>query len=230
MKSFNHVNAKSLEEVQAALADGKTELIAGGTDLMGTLKDNLLRTYPANVVNLKSVPGLDFIKEEGGMLKIGATTRLGDIAAQPVVRRSTALSQAASRVALRIRGWGPSRATLRSCTALVFRKPENHFDCKRKGRRCFAVGDNRYHSIFGAVGSCMAVHPSDGPGLIALNARVVTPADGRRRETFDVKVPGTRFWSRVIARSGSPPPAGRKARSSSSRSASRSTSRSSTAR
>ena len=44
MKAFNHVNAKSLAEVQTALADGKTNLIAGGTDLLGTLKDNILRT------------------------------------------------------------------------------------------------------------------------------------------------------------------------------------------
>ena len=122
MKAFNHVNAKSLEEVRTALADGKTELIAGGTDLMGTLKDNLLRTYPANVVNLKSVPGLDFIKEEGGMLKIGATTRLGDIAAHPVVKEKyTALSQAASRVATpHAARWGPSGAPCAAAPLLVF--------------------------------------------------------------------------------------------------------------
>ena len=80
MKAFNHVNAKSLEEVQTALADGNTNLIAGGTDLLGTLKDNILRTYPETVINLKTVPGLDYIKEEGGMLKVGALTRLEDIA------------------------------------------------------------------------------------------------------------------------------------------------------
>ena len=197
MKAFNHVNAKSLEEVRTALADGKTELIAGGTDLMGTLKDNLLRTYPANVVNLKSVPGLDFIKEEGGMLKIGATTRLSDIAAHPVVKEKyTALSQAASRVAtphIREMGTiGGNLAQLHRCW--YFRKPENRFDCKRKGgEKCFAMsGDNRYHSIFGAVGSCIAVHPSDtAPALIALNARVVTTSRTIEAENFfDVKTPG----------------------------------------
>jgi CO/xanthine dehydrogenase FAD-binding subunit len=37
------------------------------------------------------------------------------------------------------------------------------------------TGDNRYHSIFGAEGMCIAVHPSDiAPALIALDAQVVT--------------------------------------------------------
>src|SRR5512145_934779 len=100
MKPFNHVNATSLVEVKTALADGKTTIIAGGTDLLGTLKDNILRDYPATVINLKTVPGLDYIKEEKGMLKIGAATRLADIAANEVIQKKyTALAQAAGRVA-----------------------------------------------------------------------------------------------------------------------------------
>ena len=54
------------------------------------------------------------------------------------------------------------------------------------------TGDNRYHSIFGADGGCLAVHPSDtAPALIALNAKVVT--DRRTNEAekfFEVKKPG----------------------------------------
>jgi xanthine dehydrogenase YagS FAD-binding subunit len=181
MKAFNHVNAKSLAEVQTALADGKTDLIAGGTDLLGTLKDNILRTYPETVINIKTVvPGLDYIKEEGGMLKIGAATRLADIAADSKVKaKYTALAQAASRVATphvrEMATIGGNISQLHRCW--YFRKPENRFDCIRKGgNTCFAMtGDNRYHSIFGADQGCLAVHPSDtAPALIALNAQVVT--------------------------------------------------------
>ena len=197
MKAFNHVNATSLAEVKTALADGKTNLIAGGTDLLGTLKDNILPTYPSTVINLKTVPGLDYIKEEGGMLKIGAVTRLADIAADPVIKKKyTALAQAASRVATpHVRDMGTiagNIAQLHRCW--YFRKPENRFPCLRKGgNTCFAMtGDNRYHSIFGAVNRCLAVHPSDtAPALIALNAKVVT--DKRTIEAekfFDVKQPG----------------------------------------
>ncbi len=196
MRPFNHTNATSIAEIKTALADGKTTLIAGGTDLVGTLKDNILRDYPLTVINLKSVPGLDYIKEEGGVLKIGAATHLGDIAADATIQKKyTALAQAASRVAsphIRDMGTiGGNIAQLHRCW--YFRKPENRFDCKRKGgNTCFAMtGDNRYHSIFGAMGGCIAVHPSDtAPALVALNAKIVT--DKRQIEAenfFDVKQP-----------------------------------------
>jgi len=196
MKPFNHTNATSLAEVKTALSDGKTTLIAGGTDLLGTLKDNILRTYPSTVINLKTVPGLDFIKEKDGMLKIGATTRLADIAANPTVQKKyTALAQAASRVATpHVRDMGTiggNIAQLHRCW--YFRKPENRFDCIRKGgKKCFAMsGDNRYHSIFGAANRCIAVNPSDtAPALIALNAKVLTDRRTIEAENFfDVKKP-----------------------------------------
>jgi xanthine dehydrogenase YagS FAD-binding subunit len=195
MKAFNHTNAKTLAEAQTALAGGKTTLIAGGTDLIGMLKDNVLPTYPETLINIKTVPNLDYIKEEGGMLKIGATTRLADIAGNPAINRKyTALAQAAGRVATpHVRDMGTiggNLAQLHRCW--YFRKPENRFNCIRKGGdRCFAMtGDNRYHSIFGAVNRCIAVHISDtAPALMALNAKVVTNKRTIEAENlFDVKV------------------------------------------
>ena len=159
MKPFNHVNAKSLEEAAALInanGAGKTSLIAGGTDLLGTLKDNILPDYPKTVVNLKSVPGLDTIEEDGRTLKIGALTRLCDIAENPTVKEKyTALAQAAKSAATpNIRNMATiagNIAQLNRCW--YFRKSDNRFDCIRKGGdECFAIlGDNRYHSIFGGV-------------------------------------------------------------------------------
>ena len=196
MKAFNHTDAKTLAEVKTALAGGKADIIAGGTDLIGRLKDNVLPTYPATLINIKTVPGLDYIKEEAGVLKIGATTRLADIAASPVVNQKyTALAQAAGRVATpHVRDMGTiggNLAQLHRCW--YFRKPENRFPCIRKGgTSCFAMtGDNRYHSIFGAVNKCIAVNISDtAPALIALNAKIVTTARTIEAEQFfDVKIP-----------------------------------------
>ena len=196
MKAFTHTNAKTLAEAATALAGGKTNLIAGGTDLIGRLKDNVLPTYPESLINIKTIPGLDTIKEEGGVLKIGAVTRLADIAADPRINKKyTALAQAAGRVATpHVRDMGTiggNIAQLHRCW--YFRKPENRFPCVRKGGdRCFAMtGDNRYHSIFGAVNRCIAVNISDtAPALIALNAKVVT---NKRtidaEEFFDVRNP-----------------------------------------
>jgi len=196
MKAFNHTNATTLAEAQTALAGGNSMLIAGGTDLIGTLKDNILPTYPETLINIKTIPDLDYIREEGGTLKIGATTRLADIADNATIKQKyTALSQAASRVATpHVRDMGTiggNLAQLHRCW--YFRKPENRFNCIRKGgNQCFAMmGDNRYHSIFGAVNKCIAVHISDtAPALIALNAKVVTNKRTIEAENFfDVKMP-----------------------------------------
>ncbi len=190
------MNAKTLAEAKTALAGSKNSLIAGGTDLLGLLKDNILRTCPETLVNIKTIPGLDYIKEEGGMLKIGATTRLADIADNPTVKQKyTALAQAALRVGTpHVRDMGTIGGNITQLhRCWYFRKPENRFDCIRKGgKRCFAMmGNNRYHSIFGAVNNCIAVHPSDtAPAFIALDAKVLTDRRTIKAENFfDVKVP-----------------------------------------
>jgi xanthine dehydrogenase YagS FAD-binding subunit len=216
MKAFNHVNATTLDNAGKKLAGGKAAIIAGGTDLIGQLKDNIFcqyeddrfgkikdkataPKYPSTLVNIKTIaPTLDYIKEEGGLLKIGATRRLADIANDRLVKQKyTALAQAASRVATpHVRDMGTiagNIAQLHRCW--YFRKPENRFPCIRKGgEKCFAMsGDNRYHSIFGpAKGiACIAVHPSDvAPALIALDAKIMTTARTIPVEQFfDVKIP-----------------------------------------
>ena len=201
MKGFNHTNAKTLAEAKTALAGGKAEIIAGGTDLIGRLKDNILpdKMYPVTVINIKTItPSLDYIKEDAGVLKIGAATRLSDIAShQAVNKKYTALAQAALRVATpHVRDMGTiggNLAQLHRCW--YFRKPENRFPCVRKGgTTCFAMmGDNRCHSIFRNVNKCIAVHPSDvAPALIALNASVVTNVRKLAAENFfDVKFPSS---------------------------------------
>ncbi len=181
LKKFQHVNATTLDEATSILAGGKAQVIAGGTDLIGTLRAQFLIDYPETVVNLKTIPGLDYIKEEGGMLKIGALTRLEDIAIDSTVKsKYAALAEAAHKTAsphIREMGTiGGNICQLNRCW--YFRKPNNWFDCLRKNPTglCYAqLGDNRYHSIFGGVGGCFAVNPSDtAPALVVLDAKVVT--------------------------------------------------------
>ena len=154
MRPFNHYNAKTLDEAIAALQKGEANVIAGGVDLLGTLKDNITPEYPKTVVNLKTIPGLDYIKEEDGELRIGATTRLADIGRSELVKeKAAALYEAGNLTAtpnIREMGTiGGNIAQLPRCW--YFRKLENRFFCDRKGgNTCYAIqGDNRYHSIFG---------------------------------------------------------------------------------
>ena len=88
MKSFSHVNAKTVKEAVKLLKNSKggAKLMAGGTDLLGTLKDKILPDYPETIVNIKAIPHLNRIEEDGGDLKIGALAKLEDIAESPVVK------------------------------------------------------------------------------------------------------------------------------------------------
>ncbi|MFA6613069.1 MAG: FAD binding domain-containing protein [Dehalococcoidales bacterium] len=194
---FEHINATSLDEAAAALAEEGTMATAGGTDIIGTLRFSVLpdALYPTKLVNLKSIPGLDYIKEEGGTLKIGALTRLEDIAINTTVKtKYSCLAEAARKTAsphIREMGTiGGNICQMNRCW--YFRCNDNRFDCIRKGgNMCFAMmGDNRYHSIFGAIGACIAVNPSDtAPALVALDATVITT----RRE-----IAAGDFWAVAI--------------------------------
>jgi xanthine dehydrogenase YagS FAD-binding subunit len=194
MRKFRHINAASVDEAVSWLKryGHRAYVIAGGTDLLGKLKDEILPTYPESIVNLKTIPGLDSIKEEDGMLRIGALARLHDIAVNPTVKdRYPALAIAAHRTASpNIRQMGTIGGNIcQDIRCWYYRNPRNRFPCLRKGGgRCYAIdGDNRYHSIFGGSveGGCYAVHPSDtAPALIVLDANIVTSHRTIEAENF----------------------------------------------
>jgi len=221
MRAFEHFNATTLEQAVAILGryGGRARVIAGGTDLLGKLKDEILPKYPEALVNLKSIPGLDYLREDRGTLKIGALTRLEDIANHPAVKeRFGALAQAAGRAASpHLREMGTLAGNIcQDIRCWYYRYPNNRFPCLRKGGgRCYAVeGDNRYHSIFGGTvaNGCYAVHPSDtAPVLIALNAVVRTTKRTLPLEDFfDVKVGGTTVLDadEIVSEFEIPDPAG----------------------
>ncbi|MBA4369477.1 MAG: molybdopterin dehydrogenase [Desulfobacterium sp.] len=194
MKDFMHFNAYSVDEAVALLSryGGNAGIIAGGTDLLGKMKDRILPSYPEALINIKTIPGLDQIENKEGMISIGALVTLSRVAEHPVIRKEfTALAEAASRTASpHLRNMGTLAGNIcQDIRCWYYRAPQNRFSCLRKGGgRCYAIkGDNRYHSIFGGSvkAGCFAVHPSDtAPALIALNARIITSRRSISAETF----------------------------------------------
>jgi xanthine dehydrogenase YagS FAD-binding subunit len=184
VKRFVHIDPSTLDEAVSYLRRyrGGASVLAGGTDLLGKMKDRVLPEYPEAIINLKSIPGLDFIAEDGDVLRIGALTRIEDIASDAVVQsRYAALAEAARRTASpHLREMGTLGGNIcQDIRCWYYRNPGNRFPCLRKGGgKCYAIdGDNRYHSIFGASveQGCCAVHPSDtAPALVALDARIET--------------------------------------------------------
>ena len=101
MRKFNYFNPKNLEEAFSFLADLKEDekacLIAGGTDIILELEEK--KISPDVVVNLKSIKELDYVKEDGEFLRIGATASFTKISTNELVlKNANALAQAASKV------------------------------------------------------------------------------------------------------------------------------------
>ncbi|MBG0791342.1 MAG: FAD binding domain-containing protein [Desulfovibrionaceae bacterium] len=185
MRRFNHFNASTMENAVSLLneSEGPAYVIAGGSDLMGCLKDNLWIEAPERVVNLKTIPGLKYILVEDGDLHLGALATLTEIAESDTVKLQwPGLAEAARRTASPLlRNMGTIAGNIcQENRCWYFRYPDKiggRIDCVRKGgKRCLAVpGDHRFHSIFGAVNKCIAVNPSDtAPALVVLDATVKT--------------------------------------------------------
>jgi xanthine dehydrogenase YagS FAD-binding subunit len=197
MKSFQHFSAKTLREASSLIEKfhGKAKVNAGGTDLLGCLRDQCLEEYPEAVIDIKGIPGLDFIKAGARGVRIGALTKLVDLVQSPVIKEQyPLLAQAARSVAApNIRNMATVGGNLaQEIRCWYFRYPKHiggPITCLRKGgKSCNAVaGDNRYHSIFGAAPAaedaqthqvrrgCFAIHPSDlAIALVALNASIIT--------------------------------------------------------
>ena len=181
LKRFLHEDAGSVTEAVSLLEEnvGEAKIIAGGTDLLGTMQKNIYANSPKVLVNIKTIPDLDYIKEEGGVLKIGSLALLSDITNNATIKNKyIALAEAADKVAsLHIRHMGTLGGNLcQETRCWYYRAPNNHFFCFRKGGTlCFAlVGDNRYNAILGGQ-VCFAVCPSDTAiALEALDATIVT--------------------------------------------------------
>ena len=173
LPNFNYVRAQSLEEAQQQLSTDGARVCAGGSDLLGCLRDEVF-----DCSKVVSITGLDQLRgvtrSRDGGISIGALTSIADVAADPNIRELyPGLAQAASEVA------SPQLRNQGTIGGNICQKPRcwyyrGEFNCLRKGGdTCYAmVGENQYHCILGGY-RCYIVHPSDtAPALLSLNATV----------------------------------------------------------
>ena len=196
MKAFEWTNATTVAEAVNALKsdaapadlDDVARPIAGGQDLLTTMKDYITR--PARVVNLKSIRGLDKIESDGkGGLRIGALVTLNQLEEDAMVRKNfPGLAEAAHSVGTaQIRNLGTVGGNLCQRPRCWYFRLEEVVCLKKGGTECYAAtGENKYHAIFGG-GPSYIVHPSDlAPMLLALGASVnVTGGHGKRTIPLD---------------------------------------------
>ena len=96
-KEYSFHAPKKLEEALSLLArhGDDAKVLGGGMSLVPVMTLGLMQ--PEVVVSLNHVPGLDYVKEDGSTIRIGALTRHEKIRTDSVVQRNfPLLSQAAS--------------------------------------------------------------------------------------------------------------------------------------
>lgn len=180
--SFSYIRARSLDEAIRYLSLDGARAHAGGTDLLGCLRDRVFDlTTVVSIVGLKELRGIE--ATPAGGLRIGSLTTIAEVARHPVIEsKYRALSMAASEVASpQLRHQGTIGGNLCQKPRCWYYRGE--FQCLRKGGdQCYAVeGQNPYHCIFGGE-NCFIVHPSDtAPALVALQASVVIAGPNGKR-------------------------------------------------
>ena len=185
MDNFSYSRPSTLKDAATQVARekefGKVALMAGGTDLLGEMKDNLIA--PERLVHIRHLKELQGIRAVSTGLRIGAATLLADIVENPMVQEKTPLlAMAAGKVGTpQIRNMGTIGGNLcQRPRCWYFR---NNYPCfKHGGNTCFsAVGENDFHAILDA-GPSFIVHPSDtAPALVALGATARIVGGARER-------------------------------------------------
>ena len=189
---LKHIDAESVAEALFWLHQYKenARVLAGGTDLLGLLKDRV--TGPKLpvlevLVNVKPIQEMNqIISDEEGGLRIGSAITLAHLETSDVIRQNFPALLAASRqvATTQVRNMGTIGGNIcQRPQCLYFRRPD--FPCYKKGgTKCYAVtGEHRhYHSIL-KNGRCAMAHPSDmAPVLVALQAKVVIAGRDQEKE------------------------------------------------
>jgi xanthine dehydrogenase YagS FAD-binding subunit len=174
------------QAIAAQERDAGLAFIAGGTDLIGLIKDRA--ALPERLLDINGLPGMAGIEPlPGGGLRIGALARMSDVAADAQVRRhfpviAEALLAAASG---QLRNMASMGGNIMQRTRCAYFRDEDELPCnkRRPGSGCAALhGLNRNHAIFGWSESCVATHPSDlAVALAALDAIVIVRGQAGER-------------------------------------------------
>jgi carbon-monoxide dehydrogenase medium subunit len=174
---MDYFEPKTVSEALSLLAKhgAEAKIIAGGTDVMVDIK---YKEEPGCLVNIKKIPGLDGIRENGAGLRIGALATIRDVETSAVVRDKLAVLWESSHqfASLQIRNTAtiggnicrasPSGETLTPLLVL-----------EAKGKLAFADGERTepFTAFFQGPGKC-----SVGSKGLLMEIEVPYPAAGSR--------------------------------------------------
>ncbi len=176
MKAFKMARPRTLEAALSVAASGnpaETRILAGGTDLIGEIKEGI--QAPDLLINLKTVPDLSGIRVTSRGLEIGALTKLVDLKEHPSIAADyPALVTTVGKTATpQIRNNGTVGGNICQRPRCWYYRNKDYHCLKKGGDLCYArEGENEFHAIFDNA-TCNIIHPSNlAPVFIAYGAQV----------------------------------------------------------
>ena len=189
MIPFQYTKAHNVADaVRLIAATSGAKFIAGGTNLLDLMKDNVER--PTTLIDISRLPLTSVESTASGGLRIGALVPNADLAWHPLIEKryplvASAIMAGASQQLRNMASTGGNLVQRTRCA--YFYDTATPCNKRQPGSGCSAInGINRGHAILGASTSCIATHPSDMcVALAALDAAVhVTGPNGARAIAF----------------------------------------------
>src|SRR4051794_23136994 len=189
MINFQYQRASDVAEaVRQISADPAAKIIAGGTNLIDLMKEDVER--PSRLIDISRLPLKTVEETEDGGLRIGALVPNSDLAYHPLVGQrypmlASALLAGASQQLRNMASTGGNLLQRTRC--FYFYDTATPCNKRDPGSGCSAIGGiNRINAILGTSDACIATHPSDMcVALAALEAKVhVAGPSGERVIAF----------------------------------------------
>jgi xanthine dehydrogenase YagS FAD-binding subunit len=189
MIDFQYARAVDVTDaVRQMAADPTAKFIAGGTNLIDLMKEDVER--PSRLIDISRLPLKTIEETADGGLRIGALVPNTDLAYHPLIEQrypmlSCAVLAGASQQLRNMASTGGNLLQRTRC--YYFYDITTPCNKREPGSGCSAIkGVNRIHAILGASKACIATHPSDMcVALAALEAKVhVTGPAGERAIGF----------------------------------------------
>lgn len=200
MNNFDYTRAREISEAVHEGAANHVRYIAGGTNLVDLMKDDIER--PTKLIDINRLPLREISEREDGGLRLGALVTNTDTAYDARVQQhypilSSAILAGASP---QLRNAATNGGNLNQRTRCYYFYDTTAPCNKREpGSGCGAIGGaNRVNAILGTSEQCIATHPSDMcVALAVLNAHVrVSGVRGERVIPFADyhRLPGDEPW------------------------------------
>jgi xanthine dehydrogenase YagS FAD-binding subunit len=189
MINFQYTRASDVTDaVRLIAADPAAKFIAGGTNLVDLMKEDVER--PTRLIDISRLSLRDIEEIAGGGVRVGALVPNSDLAYHPLIAQRYPMLASAI-----LAGASAQLRNMASTGGNLLQRTRCHYfydtatPCNKRvpGSGCAAIdGHNRMHAILGASDVCIATHPSDMcVALAALEAQIrVTGPAGERVIAF----------------------------------------------